>query len=422
MTLLLSRIDPGLTLQLAPFSEINGRRPVFITSGIIYVVCVACCAATQTYYGMIFARFFAGCGSSIFSTMVGGVVADIYDREDRNTPMTTFTCGTMFGSGLGPLIGGFITQNVNWRWVFGSHAIVLAVLMAVIIAFFRETRGSVLLSGKAKKLNQWYDACEAAGSPGLVFPSDSNPAASSLKLYRFRWKVKADEERQSLGQMIKISTFRPFHLLFTEPVVFFFSLWVSFCWLVLYLTFSAIPYIFATVYAFDLQRSNAVFASMCVAAVLSTFLNVYQEKAALRLNKLSSTPESRLFFSCIESAFLPIGLFWLGWTAFPMIHWIVPVIAVGAATIGIFSIYLATFNYLADCYGQYASSAIAGQSLCRNLIGGAAPLYTEAMYRRLGIGPASSLLGGIAALLTLVPWVLAFKGPEIRARSKFPCG
>ena len=54
-----------------------------------------------------------------------------------------------------------------------------------------------------------------------------------------------------------------------------------------------------------------------------------------------------------------------GWTSFPNIPWIVPTLAVGCATMGIFSIYLAVFNYLADTYHRYASSALAAQSFCK---------------------------------------------------------
>jgi hypothetical protein len=51
--------------------------------------------------------------------------------------------------------------------------------------------------------------------------------------------------------------------------------------------------------------------------------------------------------------------------------------------------------------------------------GGIFPLITTQMYNKLGYGPASSLLGGIGAFLTIVPWILVFYGPRIRARSKF---
>lgn len=68
-------------MVLAPFSELNGRRPVFIATGILFVICQLCCAVTRSYPGMLVARFFAGVGSSTFSTMVGGVVSDMYHTQ-----------------------------------------------------------------------------------------------------------------------------------------------------------------------------------------------------------------------------------------------------------------------------------------------------------------------------------------------------
>ena len=159
--------------------------------------------------------------------------------------------------------------------------------------------------------------------------------------------------------------------------------------------------------------------AMCVAAVLSTILSVTQERIARRYGKMSSTPEGRLYFACVQSALLPIGLFWFGWTSFPQIPWIVPTLAIGCATMGVFSVYLAVFNYLSDTYHRYASSALAAQSFCRNILGGVFPLIATSMFRHLTFQGASSVLGGIGALLTFVPWVLLFNGPRIRARSKF---
>jgi len=359
----------------------------------------------------------AGVTSSVFSTMVGGVIADIYHTKDRNTPMTLFTGGALFGTGLGPMIPSYIAYYVSWRWIFYSHTIVVAVLMVLIYFFFKETRGSVLLSRKAKVLNKWYQAREDAGYYGVNMPVEGKEGA--VQNQRIRWKVKSDEERGSLVQMIRISLYRPFHLLFTEPVVFFFSLWISFAWAVLYCTFSAVPYIFTTVYNFDTKQTGSVFVAISIASILATCLSIYQEKVANRFGKLPSTPEARLYFSCVESALLPLGLFWLGWSSRASIPWIVPTLAVGCATMGIFSIYLSVFNYFADTYHRYASSAIAAQSFCRNLLGGCFPLFTQQMFIKTTIAGGGSLLGGIGLLLTLVPWVLVLYGPKIRARSPF---
>jgi multidrug resistance protein len=351
---------------LAPFSEINGRRPVFIASGILFVICQLCTGLTKSYAGMLVVRFFTGVGGSTFSTMVGGVVADIYHAENRNTPMALFSGSALFGTGWGPLVCGFIAQNTTWRWIFYMQAIANGAAVALICVVFKETRGSVLLSRKAKALNKWYAAREEAGYYTVNMPRADGKASVPQ---RIRWKVKEDELRASLISMIRTSLFRPFHLLFTEPVVFFFSLWVSFSWAVLYLTLAAIPLVFQRNHGFSLQQANAVFAAMCIGAIVSTIMSIYQEKIAKKYGKLANTPEGRLYFACIESACMPIGLFMFGWTSFSEIHWIVPSIAIGIATIGIFSIYLSTFNYLADTYHRYASSALAAQSFCRNMLG-----------------------------------------------------
>ncbi|RAR07539.1 leucine rich repeat protein [Stemphylium lycopersici] len=353
-------------MVLAPFSEINGRRPVFLASGILFVICQLCSGLTQSYAGMLVVRFFLGIGGSTFSTMVGGVVSDIYHAQDRNTPMALFSGSALFGTSFGPLVCGFIAQNTTWRWIFYVQAISCGMMVALICVVFKETRGSVLLSRKAKRLNKWYEAREAAGYYGVNVRDDEK--TGSMTSQRLRWKVRSDEERASLGKMIGISLYRPFHLLFTEPVVFWFSLWVAFSWAVLYLTLAAIPLVFQNNHGFSLQQANAVFASMGIASILATILSIYQEKIAKRHGKATGTPEGRLYFACIESACMPIGLFMFGWTSFSEIHWVVPAIAIGIATIGIFSIYLATFNFLADTYHRYASSALAAQSFCRNML------------------------------------------------------
>ncbi|CBF89363.1 hypothetical protein AN0498.2 [Aspergillus nidulans FGSC A4] len=398
-------------MVLAPFSEINGRRPIFVASGVLFVACIVACGGTRQFGGFLVARFFQGVGASTFSTMVGGVISDIYHAHERNTPMALFAAAALFGTGLAPLLTSVIVAHTSWRWIYWSHAIVSGVFVLIIFFFFKETRGSVILSRKAGALNTYYEQLEAAGHVGVLMGSDPKPR-------RIRWKVKSDEQRQSLVQMISISLYRPFHMLVTEPVVFFFSLWVSFSWAVLYLQFGSIPLVFKTNHEFNIEQTGAVFTSMCVGSLLITVISIYQEKIANRFNLLPATPEARLYFVCFEAVLMPIGLFWFGWTSSPSIHWISPTIAIGCSTMGIFSVYLAVFNYLADTYHRYASSAIAAQSCCRNLLGGVFPLVTNAMFNNLGFPEASSLLGAIGAALCLVPFVLAFYGQTIRAKSR----
>lgn len=219
--------------------------------------------------------------------MVGGVISDMYVAEDRNTPMAIFSAAALFGTGLGPLYASLIVHHSEWRWVYYAQTIAAVVLVGAVLLFFKETRGSVLLSRKAKVLNKWCQSLEDAGCSGFDIPAADG--SGKRQCQRIRWKVKSDEERETLVKMISISVYRPFRkfdpisfsrnyclrilytnnstnadLLFTEPVVFFFSLWISFSWAVLYLQFGAIPLVFSNIYGFDMQQSGAVFTGMSI--------------------------------------------------------------------------------------------------------------------------------------------------------------
>ncbi|KAI0102654.1 major facilitator superfamily domain-containing protein [Nemania sp. FL0031] len=468
-------------MVLAPFSEINGRYPVFAVAGVFFVVFQAVCGLVTTVPGILFARLIKGAGGSVFSTMVGGVISDLYDKEARNTPMALFSGSVLVGTGLGPLISSIIVQaskpgSQTWKWVFWHQVIADFVLMIAVVSFFKESRGSVVLSKKAKALNQWYDELEKQGFVGVWFQEEDVPldlqqsptelpedrekrpslsmaapfSAEGLRLRRIRWKTKADEERGSIMTMISTSLTRPFHLLFTEPIVFFFSLWVAFAWAVLYLTFGSIPLVFRRQYGFNVEQSGYVFAAMIVGGSIATVFGILQDHALkhpnwqdrsaslgrdgcadiiqpsthgfwryIRRKFPAESPESRLYLTCFAGVLLPVGLYLFGFSAQPSIHWIVPTVAIGLATAGIYYVYLATFNYLADIYQAYASSALAAQSFCRNVLGGVFPLVTAMLFTNLGEDAAGGVLGAIATVLAVVPWVLIFFGERIRRRSKY---
>ncbi|KAG8163497.1 hypothetical protein KVR01_006794 [Diaporthe batatas] len=496
-------------MVLAPLSEINGRYPVFSISGVVFVVFQLACGFVTNLAGMLACRFLVGVGGSVFSTMIGGIIADLWHKEGRNTPMAVFSGSVLVGTGLGPLVASVMTSRLAddgdaWRWVFWHQAIAGGVLVALIVMLFKESRGSIVLSRKARALNNWYEAREqagyygvwlpepgppsgaeaeaeaeaeavasdsdnvaqaagledeekrAAGPPGSTTGSGTDSPPTTLGSVRLRWLVRSDSDRATVGRMIMVSLYRPFHLLWTEPVVFFFSAWVSFAWAVLYLTFSSIPFVFKTVYGWDPESTGYVFTAIMIGGVLGTVIGVFQDDllkhpqwradswaqdcssgpaqgasrrtvtarfyAVLRRQFPVEAPESRLYFTCLTAGLLPLGLFLFGFTSRETIHWICPAVALCLASMGIYSVYLATFNYLADFYQAYASSALAAQSCCRNLLGGVFPLVTLPLFENLGIARAGALLGGVALGLTLVPWVLVFFGSRIRARSSFAVG
>lgn len=68
---------------------------------------------------------------------------------------------------------------------------------------------------------------------------------------------------------------------------------------------------------------------------------------------------------------------------------------------------------------MYAASAIAANTIMRSACGAAAPLFTVQMFHALGVGGGGSLVGGVAVLLSVIPFLFYKYGAAIRARSRF---
>lgn len=80
-------------------------------------------------------------------------------------------------------------------------------VILLVIVFFKETRGSVLLSRRAALLNKWYEAREKVGLVGFEMAVG---IIAKKQNQRIRWKVKSDEERETFAKMIGVSVYRPF--------------------------------------------------------------------------------------------------------------------------------------------------------------------------------------------------------------------
>lgn len=395
-------------VTMASVSEVYGRYWVFVGAGVVFFFGTLGCALTSSYAGMLVARFVTGAGASIFATLTGGVVSDLYGRENRNTPMTLYSLNIIVGTGLGPLVSGVVVDPLGWRWIFYLQLILIGLTTLAIALFFSETRSNVVLRRKCRALNELLaGSCEREDNGGDKVPM------------RVVFRPHGEEPKFNSATIFQSFTF-PLKLLVTESIVFWFSAWVSFAWAILYLQFVSVGITFRDVYDFGNAQVGAVYTTVVVGAVISgAACYLLDELFRKEMPARMATPEGRLLSSCFLSVLLPIGLFLFGWTANPRISWAAPAIAIGLCTVGIFSIYLAVFNYLADTYQRYSSSAHAAQSMCRNLLAGIFPLIGDIILRNLRYSGAGSLLGALGLVLTSIPWLLLVFGEKIRARSPF---
>lgn len=96
-----------------------------------------------------------------------------------------------------------------------------------------------------------------------------------------------------------------------------------------------------------------------------------------------------------------------------------PTVAGGLLACSLTLVFNAFQNYLVDTYLRYAASAIAANTVCRSAAGAASPLFTTYMYNALGVGGGCSLIGGVATLLAIIPFLFYKYGAQLRAKSAF---
>jgi DHA1 family multidrug resistance protein-like MFS transporter len=250
--------------------------------------------------------------------------------------------------------------------------------------------------------------------------------ARSLRHTTGNWALHAKHEEWdvSLADLAKKFLLRPIQLLGT-PICFLVALYASFCYGILYMQLGGIPIIFAEHRHWPAVSSTLPFLAILLGAAIGCGINAYNQ---LLYNKVyhaagnRAVPESRLPPMMLGSVLFSVGQFVTGWTANPSIHWIVPCIGLLLLGTGFFTIFQAALNYLVDTFSMYAASAIAANTFLRSCFALAFPLVVTPMYHNIGVGPASSITGGFAALLIPVPFVFYAFGKSIRRRSKWSRG
>ncbi|HSZ07543.1 MAG TPA: MDR family MFS transporter [Steroidobacteraceae bacterium] len=124
-------------------SEQLGRKRVFLVGIAMFLVGSALAGASQSLDQLILFRGFQGIGGGVLTGTAFAIIADLFSPAERGK-YTGFMVG-VFGlaSILGPLAGGYLTDNVGWRWIFYVNLPIGLVIWTALLYTFPSRRRPV---------------------------------------------------------------------------------------------------------------------------------------------------------------------------------------------------------------------------------------------------------------------------------------
>jgi len=116
-----------------------GRKPLFLASIIGFTCASALCGMAQSLEQIVLFRVLQGlCGAALIP-MSQAVLFDAYPPSQHGRAMAIWGVGVVLGPTLGPMLGGWLTDDYSWRWVFYINVPFGILAVLGVIAYFPDT-------------------------------------------------------------------------------------------------------------------------------------------------------------------------------------------------------------------------------------------------------------------------------------------
>ena len=335
----------------APWSEELGRWPILQLSLGLVNIWQLPVALSPNFATIMVGRALGGLSSAGGSVTLG-MIADMWEADNQQYAVAFVVFSSVGGSILGPIVGGFSEQYLNWRWSIWLQLIFGGAVQIMHFFMVPETRSTIMMDKIAKKRRK------SGQDKNIWGPSELVP---------FWDRFSAKE--------ILVTWMRPFKMFLTEPIVLTLSLLSGFSDALVFMFIQSFSIVYKQ-WGFSTVQIGLIFISIGVGYVIAwlSFFpaikrNIAERKA--RPDDEKAQYESRLWWLLYTAPCLPIGLIGFAWTCTgPPLPWIAS--AIFAALIGIanYAIYMATIDYMICAYGPYSASATGGNGWSRDFLAG----------------------------------------------------
>ena len=107
-----------LVTMAAWFSTLMGRKRFFVFSFILFTAASLLCGLARSLEMMILARILQGIGGGGLIPVSQAIMLETFPEEERGMAMALFATGVSVAPAVGPVLGGWLTDQYGWPWIF----------------------------------------------------------------------------------------------------------------------------------------------------------------------------------------------------------------------------------------------------------------------------------------------------------------
>jgi EmrB/QacA subfamily drug resistance transporter len=194
-------------------ADMFGRKRIFLSGMIIFLIGSALCGTSQTMTELVLFRALQGLGAGCILPVAQTISADLYTMEQRAKISAVYAGVFGLSSVLGPFIGGFLTDNLSWRWVFYVNlpigvAAVALVAIVMIEPLEQRHRHRFDWLGLATLLGWTIALVFALESGGREYPWGSIEVVGALVASAVLFAAFILAERRATEPLIPLDLFR----------------------------------------------------------------------------------------------------------------------------------------------------------------------------------------------------------------------
>ncbi|MEI8104405.1 MAG: MFS transporter [Actinomycetes bacterium] len=121
-------------------ADLFGRRRIFVIGLVIFTGSSLACGLAGTATVLIAARVVQGLGAALMNPATLSIITVTFPPRERGTAIGIWAGVSALALAIGPLVGGILTQQINWSWIFFINIPVGAIAIAAAYAFITESR------------------------------------------------------------------------------------------------------------------------------------------------------------------------------------------------------------------------------------------------------------------------------------------